>query len=315
IRTGPSTTSGPLGLGVILVSSFIPNYSGPDGRTKPVIAAGWTALRKLRKLHAAWAESLGAEEGTARPTSLTAPPGLRPFWNACAMERVSSTRTHENRRVAPPPASPAAPRLGVRFRARTPDQPNGTVGHSVPGPRGEATGYLGTRGSCRVCAGGTTRPAGPPLYRSRRLPLVRRHGPRGVRRPAARRHDRLAVRSGARRPRRASRRGAAVRNGGAALGRAARVPHHRFPDARRRRVLRRHVLPARRPRHRAGSEAAAARGGEELSRAAGIGAAARGADPPTLTWASRGGRRAQDDANSVRDRCRPGRRRGGHPGR
>ena len=90
------------------------------------------------------------------------------------------------------------------------------------------------------------RQADPAEHRLRRLPLVPRHGARVVRGRRDRAPHEREVRQHQGRSRRAARHRRHLHAGGAGDDRARRLADDDVPPARRKPVLRRHVLPARR---------------------------------------------------------------------
>ena len=205
----------------------------------------------------------------------------------------------------------AVPAGRLRHRARAADQPDGPDEHHVPDPRGSSAGELAAVGSGGVRARRPARPTRAAVRGGGRLPLVRADGPRGVCRPDAGRADRFAVRAGAAGPRRATRYRAALRGGRAVARGTARLPAHRVPHARRRAVLRGHLLSRRRPGHRPGAEADPAGHRQELPGAAPVHPPACGGGAPAGHHQGRHhARRAERGRGRARDRQRASRRRG-----
>ena len=157
--------------------------------------------------------------------------------------------------------------------------------------------------------------ADPALDRLRRLPLVPRDGARVVRERRDRGVDERALRQRQGRPRGAARPRRGLHGGGRRAVRAGRLADDGLPDARRRAVLRRHVLPARAAARPAELPAGAGRDRGGLARPArrrrAVGGAARrggrplGVAPPVQRAADRrvarrGGARPRARASSPR---------------
>ena len=125
-----------------------------------------------------------------------------------------------------------------REPARGRDQP-------LPAPARRQPGRLVPVGRGGARARPRRGQADPALDRLRRLPLVPRDGARVVRERRDRGVDERALRQHQGRPRGAARPRRGLHGGGGRALRAGRLADDGLPDARRRALLRRHLLPAR----------------------------------------------------------------------
>ena len=114
----------------------------------------------------------------------------------------------------------------------------------VPPPARGQPGRLVPVGRGGVREGARRGQADPALDRLLGLPLVPRDGARVVRERRDGERDERALRQHQGRPRGAARRRLDLHGGGRRDHRQRRLAAHRLPQARRRAVLRRHVLPA-----------------------------------------------------------------------
>ena len=141
------------------------------------------------------------------------------------------------------------------------------------------------RGGARPRARGG--PADPPLHRLRGVPLVPRDGARVLRGRGDGAHPERAFRQRQGRPRGAPGPRRGLHGRGRHADRARRLAADRVPDARRRAVLRRHVLPARAASRPAELSPGAGGGVERVPRASRgrrpLGVAARRGDRPRRT--------------------------------
>ena len=220
------------------------------------------------------------------------------------------------------PVCKARGKLGAVNRLAERDQP-------LPAPARRQPGRLVPvgRGGARPRA--RRGPADPALDRLRRLPLVPRDGARVVRGRVDGGGDERALRQRQGRPRGAPRPRRGLHGGGRGAVGARRLADDRLPDARRRAVLRRHLLPARAPardaelppaarldrggvarppRRRLARRGAAGRGRPPLGRAAAVERPAHrlGArPPPSATWPRRSSPRTGAGGGRRSSRTRP----------
>ena len=148
-------------------------------------------------------------------------------------------------------------------------------------------------------------PADPALDRLRGLPLVPRDGARVVRGRRDRRADERAVRQRQGRPRGAARPRRALHGRRRRADRSRRLADDRVPHARRRAVLRRHVLPAGAPARSAELPADPRRGRRGVPRTARTGRRERPHSSSRRSATRRGGARRRASRSPTRFSARP----------
>ena len=181
-------------------------------------------------------------------------------------------------RRTPRGGPPGTSRSHGTVRVGEPPQPRD---EPVPAAARREPGRLVPVGRGGARAGARARPADPALDRLLGLPLVPRDGARELRGRGDGRADEPALRADQGRPRGAARPRRRLHAGRARADGARRLADDRVPDAGRRAVLRRHLLPARAARRDALVLAACSRASPRPTASAGATSRGRPRSSPT----------------------------------